>query len=1063
MTYAQQAETLNLAGTWKYALDPQDQGEPGCWYDSRMFKSQGTVNLPGTLTLNAVGDVQEWSDEMNRESVRSLRQRYSYYGAAWYEYETAVPAEWAGRQFIILLERVMFQSTLWVNGQHVSQQDSLSVPHEFEVTAYIRSGETNRFTIRVDNRDIQNLGTYPSAYTEETQSIWNGIVGRIELQALEPFFITDLQIFPGPGLQSVTVKGICHNTTGIEMHAAIDLAAGICHGKTQHAAPAIRKTMQLSAFSSEPFEWLYGMGDEPQVWDEFNPNIYEMKLEGRVNLGELQIETVTRQTFGLRSFQRNGRVLEINGRPLFLRGTLECCIFPLTGHPPMELADWLSLFETAKDYGLNHIRFHSWCPPENAFEAADQLGFYLQVEAPMWMDTWNSPVGAHPEHYTYLPLEARRILLKYGNHPSFCIYSNGNELNGDFDLLHSMVSDLKALDDRHLYTLTTNWDRPLDPADDLFCAQTVDEAGARGQYFLDEIANSTLTDFREAIARRPVPVVTHEVGQYTVYPNVEEIDLYHGALRPVNLEVIRADLDTRGLLGDIRKLVHGSGMLALQLYREEIEAALRTPELGGFQLLDLHDFPGQSTATVGILNAFWNSKGLIEPRQFRNFCNATVLLLRMPKRIYTTEDIFTAEINIAHFGASELSDACIKWIITDGDGIKLDHGYVEAEKIPLGSGIVLGQFTTEVLKQLRKSDRLSVTLELAGTEIRNEWPIWVYSRTEEQVDITPEITITSTLDDELLRKLADGERVLFLAKEGELEHSARGKFHPVFWSPVHFATENPCGIIVNPVHPALKHFPTREYAEYQWKDLLDHSVSLVLNLDVPFDPIVQVIPNFYHNRKLTNLTEYNVGMGKLLICGINIEDALEIRPAAAQLRKSLMDYMSTADFAPSMTLEINALRTLLKKKEPGSHSEGGHIPQSRELALGKKASSDSVRDTHHKANNGNDGIGHTMWLAEDELAGHWWQVDLGEEQALTGIRVKFHQEGNFLYVIQASINGIDWKVASNQTGQTSTDQTRVDRFNATGRYVRIIYNGLPKGLSAGHYSFEVYGGELAKN
>ncbi|UQZ37729.1 glycoside hydrolase family 2 [Paenibacillus sp. PK3_47] len=949
MTNTLQANTLNLEGIWKYALDPGDKGETERWYAPQLFQTQGNVRLPGTLTLNGIGDVQEWSDEMNRESVRSLRQRYAYYGAAWYEYETSVPEEWAGRQFRLFLERVMFQSTLWVNGQLVSQQDSLSVPHEFDVTGYIQTGVANRFTIRVDNRDIQNLGTYPSAYTEETQSIWNGIVGRIELQALEPFLITDLQIYPQQGLRSVIIKGACHNTTDTEMSGTLDVSAAVCHGKNQHSAPAIRQTLRLPAFSSESFEWLYGMGDEPLLWDEFHPNIYEMKIEGKVTAGRLQTGVDTRQTFGLRSFQRNGNVLEINNRPVFLRGTLECCIFPLTGHPPMDVAAWLNLFGTAKDYGLNHIRFHSWCPPESAFEAADRLGIYLQVECPMWMDTWNSPVGAYPEHYTYLPQEARRIVTKYGNHPSFCIYSNGNELNGDFDLLQRIVSELKVLDNRHLYTLTTNWDRPLDPADDLFCAQTIDEAGARGQYFLDELTHSTLIDFRDAIARRPVPVVTHEVGQYTVYPDVEEIGLYHGALRPVNLEVIRADLDQRGMLSDIRKLVHGSGMLALQLYRDEIEAALRTPELGGFQLLDLHDFPGQSTATVGILNAFWESKGLIEPQQFRNFCSATVLLLRMPKRIYTTGDSYSADINIAHFGQSELTEARMKWSITDEEGNLLDHGFAEAEKIPFGSGIALGQFTTEALRQIRISSRLTVSLELLGTEIRNEWPIWVYTPAEERTDLEPGITITSTLDDDLLHKLAGGERVLFLLKEEELEHTARGKFHPVFWSPVHFATENPCGIIVNPVHPALKGFPTREYAEHQWKDLLDHSVSLIINHDLPFEPVVQVIPNFYHNRKLTNLAEYKIGRGKLLLCGINIEDALENRPAAAQLRASLIEYMSTDAFEPTLSLETGELRELLKKKETNLSSETALPPQGQELALGKPSTCDSAKDNSHEA------------------------------------------------------------------------------------------------------------------
>lgn len=1059
MAAALQAETINLAGEWNYALDPQDRGETELWYRSQLPAScsQGHLTLPGTLTLNGIGDEQEWGKEMNNETVRSLRQRYTYYGAAWYEYEAEVPADWSGKHLKLYLERVMFQSKLWVNGQFAGRQDSLSVAHEFDVTTLVAAGASNRFTIRIDNRDIQNLGTYPSAYTEETQSIWNGIVGRIEVQAAEPFHLTDLQIFPDPGLRSIKVKGICHNLTEAETYAEITISAASCYGELKHTAPAAQRRLQLFKFSAEPFEWFYELGEDVLLWDEFHPNLYELKIEGSMDLDGAPIRTSAKQTFGMRSFARNGRLLEVNGRPVFLRGTLECCIFPLTGYPPMETGAWLKLFGTARDYGLNHIRFHSWCPPEAAFAAADRLGIYLQVESPIWMDTWNLPVGTYPEHYTYLPLEAQRIVHAYGNHPSFCIYSNGNELNGDFGLLHRMVADLKAQDNRRLYTLTTNWDRPLDPADDLFCAQTVDEAGARGQYFLNEISASTGIDYREAVSRRNVPVVTHEVGQYSVYPDVEEIDLYSGALRPVNLEAIRSDLEGRGLLADIRSFVHGSGMLALQLYRDEIEAALRTPELGGFQLLDLHDFPGQSTATVGILNAFWQSKGLILPRQFREFCGPTVLLLRMPRRIYTTRDIFAAEVKMAHFGQKELPPSEIVWKISTEEGTVVDQGALQTGMIPFGAGISLGELPSVTFEHLTTSARLTVSLELTGTGIRNEWPVWVYAPAKDEQDANPEITVASSLDDDILSKLIEGGRVLFLLPNNTLEHSAPGKFHPVFWSPVHFATENPCGITVNAGHPVFEGFPTCKYAEYQWADLLDRSVSLVVNNSYAFDPIVQVIPNFYHNRRLTNLTEYAVGAGKLLICGINIEDDLDHRPAAAQLRRSLLGYMSSAAFAPRTSLEADALRELLKKKELHCGLEPEQAPPGSELAMGKAASSDSVKDHAHGAQNGNNGIAHSLWLAADEQPGHWWQVDLGEEQSITGTRVKFQQEGNFLYVIQTSLDGTQWKVAANQTGQTSMRQIRTDRFDAPGRYVRIVYNGLPKDACAGHYSFEVYG------
>lgn len=1060
----QDTRILQLAGKWKYALDPEDIGDKERWYESFVSVSEGVVTLPGTLTTNAIGEAKEWGNEFNRESVRSLRQRYSYIGAAWYEYEVHVPAEWEQKQFSLFLERVMFQSALWVNGERAGVQDSLSVPHEYDVSAFIQAGKKNRFTIRIDNRDIQNLGNHPSAYTEETQTIWNGMIGRIELRTHEPFRISNLQIFPHSDLRSVTVKGTYHNETQHIAQGHLRISARYNGGKVTHEAAGLDKTIRIMARSSENFEWDYPMGESPLLWDEFNPHIYKLRIEGNVTLGELNhIQVAEYQNFGLRKFHTEGNSLRINGKSAFLRGTLECCIFPLTGHPPMDIESWLDLLRTAKEYGLNHIRFHSWCPPEAAFEAADQLGFYLQVENAMWMDTWNMAVGTHSDHYTYLPQEAIRILQVYGNHPSFCIYSNGNELNGDFDLLHQMVNELKTLDDRRLYTLTTNWDRQLDPADDLFIAQSVDGIGVRGQYFHEELAESTRIDYREAVAKRPVPVISHEVGQYTLFPDVEEIEKYTGALRPVNLEMIRAEMEKRGLLGHSRQLVRGSGLLALQLYRDEIEAALRTPNFGGFQLLDLHDFPGQSTATVGILNALWESKGLITPAKFQEFCGPTVLLLELPKRIYTNDETLTAAIHMAHFGEEELPPLTIRWSVMDGEGSILDQNTFQTDTIPLGAGYPLGHLVSQAPNRIQKSDRLTVILEVVDRELRNEWPIWVYESKGKAEESTNEILVKRSLDDEMEQALARGERVLFLAKDAELSNSVPGKFYPVFWSPVHFETADPCGIYVHDAHPALKGFPTAEFAEYPWKDLLEQSVSLVINDDVPFDPIVQVIPNFYHQRKLTNLTEYNIGKGKLFICGIDLERDMESRPAAAQLRRSIMNYMRSEYFVPKSSMGIEELRKLLEcesslslgsvgsvRGDDSSHSE-------IELAKGKAAFSDSVSDEEHDSMKGNDGNDLTYWQAADDRPGHWWQVDLIEEHAITGTKVKFHQEGNFLYVVQVSSDGVEWSVVSNQTGQTSSEQTRTDHFAASGRYVRIVYNGLPQGIHAGHYAFEVYG------
>ena len=1050
---------LDVAGRWQYRLDPADVGLEQAWF-AETFAGEACLRLPGSTNENGVGEETVLEPGLTKETVRSLRQRHRYVGAVWYQREVRIPAGWHGKLVELFLERVMFESRLWVDGREAGMQDSLSTPHRFDLTGLLKPGGTHLLTIRVDNRDCRHIGPYPSAYTDETQTIWNGVIGRMELRASDRIRLSGVQVYPDAEARKVRVDVAVQNRT--EAEAAVSLRLEVSRDgaevrSTVHtgaAAPSSERTFTADLF----------LGDDCVLWDEFTPELYELTVSLTAGTSPEPMRDRRTVAFGMRSFAADGSQFSVNGSRTFLRGTLDCCVYPLTGYPPMEEAAWERIFRIVKDYGLNHVRFHSWCPPEAAFRAADRLGVYLQAEGPMWMDTWNTPVGSHPDHYRYLPEEAARIIDTYGNHPSFCLFSNGNELSGDFGLLHDIVAGLKKRHprQRQLFTLTANWDRPLDPEDDFFIAQTVDGVGVRGQYFPDRLADGTQLMFEEAVARRPVPVISHEVGQYTVYPRIDEIAKYTGCLKPSNLEAIRDDLAVRGLLPDAPKFSEGSGKLAVQLYRDEIEAALRTPGLGGFQLLDLHDFPGQSTATVGILDAFWDSKGLIEPERFRQFCGPTILLLEMPKRIYTQEETWQAEVKIAHYGTANLADAEVVWSIRRPGGEALDGGTLRCFGVERGSTVKLGAVKSDALRKAAAPEKLSVDVRVAGTDLANAWDLWVYPAPADDAaaaSVPEGVRIARSPDEETLAHLERGGSVLLLPYEPERNAGHPGKFFPVFWSPVHFSSEDPCGICVDAEHPAFERFPTERYACYPWKDLLEHSCSLRLDGFDELRPIVQVIPNFFHNQRLSNLFECRVGRGKALVCSIDLTRRLKERPAARQLRESLLAYMGSEAFRPAAELQPAQLRALLARSgDDGPES----MPEGEELAVGRRATASSEMNAGYSAEKGNDGSGHTLWRAADDRPGHWWQVDLGDIRELAGTRVKFSHAAPYLYVILVSDDGTDWRVAANRTDRTDSGQVRVDVFRERGRFVRIVYNGLAPGVPAGHYSFEVYGGQLCE-
>jgi hypothetical protein len=231
-----------------------------------------------------------------------------------------------------------------------------------------------------------------------------------------------------------------------------------------------------------------------------------------------------------------------------------------------------------------------------------------------------------------------------------------------------------------------------------------------------------------------VPVISHEIGQWCVYPDFDEIVKYRGALQAKNFEVFRDFLARAGMLHQARDFLLASGTLQALCYKEEIEAALRTPAFGGFQLLDLHDFPGQGTALVGVLDPFWNSKPYMTSSRFRRFCGPTVPLARMAKRVWTSDEQFVADVEVSHFGPNALHAATPRWSLMHDGKIVASNALTPCD-VPTGALTQLGRVEAR-LADFTEARQLtfSVTLEAGEELFENDWDIWVYPP---QIDTKP--------------------------------------------------------------------------------------------------------------------------------------------------------------------------------------------------------------------------------------------------------------------------------------------------------------------------------------
>jgi hypothetical protein len=895
-----------LDGQWRFALDLKNEGVTNKWFQEDL---EDQIQLPGTTDENRKGTPNE-----ARETDR-LTRLFPYAGAAWYQRDFEVPAAWSGKRIVLSLERTK-TSRLWLDGNAIGEQNSLVAPHEYILGTLAQGRHT--ITLRINNAEHPPIGD-PHQISEHTQTNWNGVIGKIGLKATDPVWIDDVQVYP-LGLEAsrkaVRVKISLGNASGKSGKGKLIFSV---KGEGVSSSPPPADVAWDENGGKAEIE--VPLGDKAMWWDEFQPALNTMNVQLRAD-GIADEQTVT---FGLRHFTAMGTQFCINGRPTFLRGKHEACVFPLTGYPPMTVDGWRRVFKIAKTYGINHYRFHSWCPPEAAFEAADQLGLYIQAELPNWMTFGN------PQHDDFMRAEGERILRCFGNHPSFVMLSLGNELGGKQEIMAPFIKHFRELDNRHLYVQgTNNWFPKPDKGDDYMASFQVNGKKVRGSFAtvdppLGHVQlgpPSTQKDYTAEIAAVSVPVVGHEIGEYQTAPDFREIEKYTGVLKPRNLETFRKRLEDKGMSNLADDFLRASGALVVLCYREDIEAALRTRGFGGFQLLDLEDFPGQGTALVGILNAFMESKGLIEPAKWREFCSETVPLVRMPKHAWTNSETFTATAQAAHYGASDINNAAPAWTLRDSEGRTLASGRLPTAKIPLGTLTSLGEIRIP-LEDISTPAKLNLELAIQGTNFKNSYDIWLYP---DAVDIAPgKVVVSRALDDSALKSLASGGRVLLLPEPDKLANSIEGAFAPDFWNYGMFRkfasqrnkpiAPGTLGILCDPKHPAFGSFPTDFHSNWQWFHLLKNSRAIILDeMPKEYQPLLQVIDNYERLHKLATIFEVQVGPGKLLVCSIDLA-AHQDKPEARQLLHSLLKYMNSDQFNPATTVDEATIQRILQIRQ----------------------------------------------------------------------------------------------------------------------------------------------------
>ena len=741
---------------------------------------------------------------------------------------------------------------------------NISTPNIFEITGLL-SGH-DELTLICDN-------SYPgwphdgivqsSAATDETQTNWNGVIGYIRLRVEEPVYVQAVRVYP--------------HGDQLDVCAAVDAsqpwAAAITLTSDALAAPA---AMDAKGGEGVTEIWLHDLPLAKNIrrWDEDEGNLYELTavLNGQ--------HTTVR--FGVRDFGRRDNHLILNGRSIFIRGEANCCVFPETGHPPMTVEEWRQVLRTYRSYGVNCMRFHSHCPPEAAFTAADEMGMLMQPE----LSHWNPQSAfAAQECRDYYRAELQQILLMLANHPSFVMLTLGNELWMDEDgraYCAVLTNIARRMDPTRLYATGSNnhyGRKQCDDGSDFQTSMAFGDLDTRAigpnRYgWLNNQYPDMRKDYAEAAAavkeQGEQPIFSFEVGQFEVLPDFDELEDYHGVTEPVNIRIIRQKADKRGLLPRWKQLVEATGELSVLCYRAEIEAALRTDGYSGISLLGLQDFPGQGTALVGMLNPHLQAKPypFAQPERFSAFFTGTLPLVLLPRYTYTSEDTLEAVVRMANYGKTDLQGEAV-WTLQGAD-VSLCGAFPQTVA-PAGGLTTLGPLNIR-LSGVKQAVQLELTVEMCGC--RNQYPVWVYPPVQ---PVCPDnVYECRSLDDRALAVLAAGGTV-YLAPASTREalpQSIQGQFSTDFWSVGTFpGQDGGMGQLIDVQHPIFRDFPTQFHTNWQWWPMAGQR-AVILPRD--YDAIITELDSYAYMRPMAQLLECRCNGGRLMISSMGLQDLLKV-------------------------------------------------------------------------------------------------------------------------------------------------------------------------------------------
>lgn len=700
-------EILSLRGEWEFVTDDRLMGRhrmgKGPEWNEPDWDGVRPISVPGCWEAQGVGEPKTslpW-DLVFDCIPRPLN--HVYMGAARYRRAVDIPAAWDGKRIWLKVGGVRTEAWFWVNRQRVAHLNTYCGSYKYDITDYVKPGETAEIVATVRNDTPSRKGCMAAFHR------FGGFYRDIELEAT-----------PDTRLDDVWVRGDVDKELA-EVHVSVR-----GEGKVPLRSPAVAIEIDTldgspaGTFQQELALDASGAADivcnvplvEFRPWTPERPNLYLAKV---TLLSENTPVHGWTERFGIRKLEVRGKQFFLNGSPYFLRGFGDDYIYPMTLISPPNREEHLGHLMTARRAGFNTVRHHTHCEIPEFFEAADEAGILIQPELPYYHDITT-------EGFEFDPLrDIQELYRHYRRYVSFGMYSTGNE------------GHLGSPIDARVY----QWVKRADPDRIVQHQDGGCNTSANSDFTTPNgygLASSIVPWAKGAFDGLDRPFMAHEYLNLGIKCDPRIAPKFTGAIpAPRSLESYEDSLRAAGL-----SRAWGDACLdsahALQGYyqKQGIEQARLDPECDGYSYWTIVDVmvPQEGSYTgQGYLNAFWEVKqGGLALDRFRQFNGPTAILsLRDPESaIAVSGDTCRAGLWLSHFDASALNRVALSWKVQTASRLLAEGALPPFDAAP-GDVKELGtaEFT---VPDLDKPVQAVFTVTLDGLDVSNAWDFWFFPK-----------------------------------------------------------------------------------------------------------------------------------------------------------------------------------------------------------------------------------------------------------------------------------------------------------------------------------------------